>query len=57
LFPWRLAAEVGKLGDDEGLDALVARVGVTYLDFPRTAKPRDFDTPEDFKRVREDSDS
>lgn len=52
LFPWPLAAEVGQLGDDEGLDALVARHGVEHLEFADRAVPEDFDTPADYERLR-----
>jgi molybdenum cofactor cytidylyltransferase len=52
LFPWPLAAEVAQLGDDEGLDALVARHLVAYLDFDTAARPEDFDTPAEYERLR-----
>jgi molybdenum cofactor cytidylyltransferase len=52
LFPWPLAAEVARLGDNEGLDVLVARLGVEYVDFALQANPEDFDTPADYERLR-----
>jgi molybdenum cofactor cytidylyltransferase len=52
LFPWPLAAEVARLGDAEGLDVLVARRGVEHVDFPAAARPEDFDTPDDYQRLR-----
>lgn len=52
LFPWPLAAEVSRLGDDEGLDALATRFGVDYVEFALRAKPEDFDTPADYERLR-----
>jgi molybdenum cofactor cytidylyltransferase len=52
LFPWPLAAEVARLGPDEGLDALVARRGLEHLDVPAGQIPEDFDTPEEYARLR-----
>jgi len=52
LFPWPLAAEVARLGADEGLNALVARHSVEYIEIAGDAISQDFDTPEDYDRLR-----
>jgi molybdenum cofactor cytidylyltransferase len=52
LFPWPLAAEVAKLGADQGLDALVARHRVEHIEVAAAGVPEDFDTPEEYDRVR-----
>ena len=52
LFPWPLAAEVARLGADEGLNALVARHGVEYVEAASDAISGDFDTPQDYDRLR-----
>ncbi len=52
LFPWPLAAEVSRLAPDEGLNALVARSPVQYVDVDEQQVPEDFDTPEDYQRLR-----
>jgi len=52
LFPWPLAAEVSRLGADEGLNAIVARHGVEYVEAASDAISQDFDTPEDYDRLR-----
>jgi molybdenum cofactor cytidylyltransferase len=52
LFPWPLAAEVARLGAAEGLNALVARHGVEYIEVASGAISQDFDTPEEYDRLR-----
>ena len=52
LFPWPLAAEVAHLGADEGLNALVARHDAQWLETAADASSEDFDTPEDYDRLR-----
>jgi CTP:molybdopterin cytidylyltransferase MocA len=52
LFPWPLAAEVAQLGVDEGLNAIVARHGVAYVEAASDAISQDFDTPEDYDRLK-----
>lgn len=52
LFPWPMAADVARLGPDEGLNVLLARHGVECLDVEAGAIPEDFDTPEDYDRLR-----
>ncbi|MEX0675833.1 MAG: nucleotidyltransferase family protein [Pirellulales bacterium] len=52
LFPWPLAAEVAGLGDAEGLNVLVARHGVEFVEAPPDAAAEDFDTPEEYERLR-----
>jgi CTP:molybdopterin cytidylyltransferase MocA len=53
LFPWSLAAEVGRLGPAEGLNALVARNRVEYIEVDEgDVGGEDFDTPADYERLR-----
>lgn len=52
LFPWPLSAEVPRLGAGEGLNVLVARHGVEYVEATEDAIAEDFDTPEDYGRLR-----
>ncbi len=52
LFPWSLAGEVGRLGDDEGLDALLRRHAVVMVEAGTGAIAVDLDTPEDYQRQR-----
>ncbi|HEV3138192.1 MAG TPA: nucleotidyltransferase family protein [Pirellulales bacterium] len=52
LFPWRLAAEVKRLAADEGINAIVARHTVAYLDDADESVIEDLDTPEDYERLR-----
>lgn len=52
LFPWPLAAEVARLGAAEGLNALVERHRVEYVEAADDAMSADFDTPEDYDRLR-----
>lgn len=50
LFPWPLAEEVARLGDHEGINALVARQVVRELELPAPEILTDIDRPEDFAR-------
>jgi molybdenum cofactor cytidylyltransferase len=52
LFPWRLAAEVERLAADEGINALVARHTIAYLEDADESVIEDLDTPEDYARLR-----
>ncbi len=52
LFSWALAAEVSRLAAGEGLNALVDRHDVGYVEVERTAIADDLDTPEDYERLR-----
>ncbi len=52
LFPWSLAGEVAKLGDSEGLKALLARHPVEYVDVDTDAIFADIDTPAEYRRHR-----
>ena len=51
LFPWPLAAAVGQLDADQGVNALLDRGPVTLLpcDLPRAA---DIDTPDEYAQAR-----
>lgn len=48
LLPWALAAELARLGDDEGLNTLLARHAPRPVVTPGNA-PADIDTPEDYR--------
>lgn len=52
LFPWSLAPEVAGLGEDEGLNALLARHELQRVDTADDAISADVDTPEDYERWR-----
>lgn len=52
LFPWSLATEVERLGDAEGINALVARHPMRTIDAGAAAIFDDLDTPEDYERLR-----
>jgi molybdenum cofactor cytidylyltransferase len=53
LFPWPLAAEVRRLAADEGLNTLIARHRVEYLEIDeQDACGDDLDTPADYERLR-----
>jgi len=52
LFPWTLAAEVARLGADEGLNTLLARHRVETVEAGEEAIFEDIDTPEDYDRLR-----
>lgn len=51
LLPWRLAREVHELGDREGINALVERIGVRALACDRAAILDDLNVPEDYERL------
>jgi molybdenum cofactor cytidylyltransferase len=53
VFPWRLASEVDRLGDDEGIDALVARNRVELVELGGALTFDDVDTPEDYDRAQQ----
>ncbi|HUP81667.1 MAG TPA: nucleotidyltransferase family protein [Pirellula sp.] len=50
-LPWGIAAQVGELPSNQGLDRLVANYPVNYVDLPGDQRPEDIDTPEDYARV------
>jgi molybdenum cofactor cytidylyltransferase len=51
LFPWSLAEEVHRLGDDQGVNVLLQRHPVTEIDAGAEGLPRDLDTPEDYEQL------
>ena len=53
LFPWKLAAEVGRLAADKGVNVLLHRHGVVELDYADPCILDDVDTPEDYKRLED----
>ena len=50
-LPWKLAACVGDLPKNQGLDRLIADYPVDYVDLPADQRPEDIDTPEDYARL------
>ncbi len=52
LFPWPLAAQVGRLAAHEGLNALLARYRVRTIEAEARTVLEDLDTPEDYERLR-----
>jgi len=55
LFPWPLAAEVARLGAEEGINALVARHATREIpcdEFSPADTFADVDTPADYERLR-----
>ena len=53
-LPWKLAARVGELPRNQGLDQLIANYSVDFLDLPADQRPEDIDTPEDYARLFND---
>jgi molybdenum cofactor cytidylyltransferase len=53
LFPWTLAAEVAKLGDDDGLSRLLHDHAVVEVAANEPAILLDFDTPADYRALRD----
>ena len=52
LFPWALRTEVDELGPDEGINALLTRYEVAYVEAAADSILEDLDTPEDYERLR-----
>jgi molybdenum cofactor cytidylyltransferase len=52
LLSWSLADEVPRLAAHEGLNALVGRHPVEYVEAAEDSVFEDFDTPEDYERLR-----
>lgn len=50
LFPWPLTEEVATLGDDEGINVLVARNDTREIELSAPEILTDIDRPEDFAR-------
>lgn len=50
-LPWKLAARIGELPSNQGLDRLIENYPVDYLDLPADQRPEDIDTPEDYARI------
>lgn len=51
LFPWPTTIEVSSLGADQGINVLLGRHHVRYIDRPDPTIHDDLDTPEDYKRL------
>lgn len=56
LFPWSTAVEVAALGENQGVNVLLQRHPVRAVAFGREGVPADVDTPEDYRRLRAQSD-
>ena len=52
LFPWPLAAEVGRLGPDEGVRALLDRHPVRTISAVGASVLEDLDTPKQYEQLR-----
>lgn len=50
-FPWRMASNVDALRPNQGINTIVAENATIWLDLPATERPRDIDTPEDYRRL------
>ncbi len=57
LLAWSLAADVAPLGSHEGLNALVDRNPVHYVETDDASVCDDLDTPEDYARLTRGADS
>ena len=53
LFPWKLAADVARLGPNEGVSELFSRHEFFELDYPDPCVLDDVDTPEDYERLED----
>jgi CTP:molybdopterin cytidylyltransferase MocA len=51
LFPWDTAAEVSTLEAHEGVNALLDRHPIRYIETADSTIRDDLDTPEDYKRM------
>lgn len=51
LLPWALAGDVPQLAAGEGIRDLIARQRVKEIDLRELPKPKDIDTPEDYRRA------
>lgn len=56
-FPWSLVPDAFKLGDDQGINSLVADHPVRWLDLPVGGRPEDIDTPADYERLLKDQEA
>ena len=55
LLPWPLTREIFRLGENEGVNAVVARHSKKYVVFPASMTITDIDTPEEYRRARKQS--
>ncbi len=51
LFPWASAQDVARLGEDEGVNALVQGANVREIEVGHAAVPDDLDTMDDYRRL------
>jgi molybdenum cofactor cytidylyltransferase len=52
LFPWSMAQQVTLLAAGEGVNALLGRNPIVYVEAAEDAVADDLDTPEDYQRLR-----
>ena len=52
LFPWSMATQVGQLGENEGLNALVKRSECEEVETNDPGCVRDIDSPDDYRRLK-----
>lgn len=52
LFPWSLTAEVGQLAANEGVNVLLSRYPIEFVEAGQDSILEDMDTPEDYERLR-----
>lgn len=53
VLPWRLAEEVFTLSQNEGLDRILARQDINFVDLPAACRVADVDTPAEYERLRD----
>ncbi len=52
LFSWEATRQIAGLGDEEGLNRLVAQLPKRYVNFPADARLPDIDTPAEYRKLR-----
>lgn len=52
-FPWRAVGDVWALEPDQGINHLVSAHPTDWLDLPASGRPRDIDTPEDYRHLQD----
>lgn len=56
LIPWQLAGEIGRLEEDQGINALCAQLPMALIQTDEAGALVDIDTPEEYQQQRENSD-
>jgi len=49
-IPWLLHSKIRSLSAEQGLDSLIRASQKIRIDIPETLRPRDIDTPDDYRR-------